>query len=54
MAKNQAYREHSGFIFIYPVEFLFWFVKSIKFVFSRVLITKAILIYGDELVGKDY
>ena len=37
---------------IYPVESFFLFVKSIELVFSKLLTTKAISIYGDGLVGK--
>ena len=37
---------------IYPVESFFSFIKSVEFVFSDLLTTKAITIYSDELVGK--
>ena len=37
---------------IYPVEFFYLFVRSIEFVFSKLLITKTISICGDGLVGK--
>ena len=37
---------------IYPVEFFYLFVRSIEFVFSKLLITKNISICGDGLVGK--
>ena len=37
---------------IYPVEFFYLFVRSIKFLFSKLLITKTISICGDGLVGK--
>ena len=37
---------------IYPNESFFMFIKCVEIVFSNILIAKAIMIYGDELVGK--
>ena len=37
---------------IYPVETFFLLFRSIELVFSKLLTTKAISIYGDGLVGK--